>query len=160
MIHLKKFKLPPYVCELWVAISDDPEKDVPKVNKRYYGLDLTWESDTAASTSNHFYKDKAIGCFLWDKFANMNTIVHEAVHVTTRIFQHSGAELSAEDDEHLAYWVAHITDLICKAHNEFNKKKQKKKQEHENSLGTNQIESNPGMYCWPVGHIGRDILIS
>src|SRR5690242_11532513 len=100
MIVFKKFKLVPYVAELWIFVSDDPSKDIQKYNKKHPGLDLTWDLDSAACTSNHYYKDKVIWVILDSKWNDLNTVVHEAVHVVNRLFTYAGVRPDLENDEH------------------------------------------------------------
>ncbi len=122
---LRKVLLSPYVVELWIILTDNPKVDVPKINKKYKGLEIVWDDQTAAWTNDHFYEDNILGvCFdvtQWDA----DTVAHEAVHVVNRTYEHAGAKLDTKNDEPQAYLTGWIVGEIYKAFTDFQKKKKR-----------------------------------
>jgi len=120
---IRKVVLAPYVVELWIIITDNPTIDVPKLNKKYKGIDITWEDTTAAWTNDHFYEDNILAV-VFDTFHwEVNTVVHEAVHVQNRTYEHAGAKLDTKNDEPQAYMLGWIVDEIYKAYSTYKTKK-------------------------------------
>lgn len=122
---LRKVELVPYVTELWIIITDNPLVDIPKLNKKHKGLNITWDEQTAAWTNDHFYQDNILGVAFDTAYFTPDTVAHEAVHVVNRAFRHAGQSLDIINDEHQAYFTGWIVGEINKAYETY-KKKQKK----------------------------------
>lgn len=119
---IRKVLLSPYIVELWIVISDNPLVDIPKINKKYKGLDITWDAQTAAWTNDHFYEDNILGVALDTTCWDVDTVAHEAVHIVNRTFKHAGYKNNPDNDEHQAYFTGWIVGEIFKAYQDFNKK--------------------------------------
>jgi hypothetical protein len=122
---LKKLPLTPYVVELWIILTDNPTVDIPKINKKYKGIDITWDDLTAAWTNDHIYDDNIIAVALDARDLEPDTIAHEAVHIVNRMFKHAGQSLDIHNDEHQAYFTGWIVGEIHKAYDKFKKKPKK-----------------------------------
>jgi len=122
MYILKKINIAPYVVDLWIIISSTPLQDIPKINKRYPGLNITWDSETAAWTNDHFYEDNILGVAFDLAHFDPDTVAHEAVHIVNRTYSHAGATLSLQNDEPQAYLTGWVVGEIYKTHKKFMKK--------------------------------------
>lgn len=119
---IRKVTLAPYVVELWIIITNDPTKDIPKINKKYKGLDVTWDDQTAAWTNDHFYEDNILGVAFDTFHFEAEIAAHEAVHIVNKTYEHAGAKLDTKNDEPQAYMTGWVVSEIYKAYNDFNKK--------------------------------------
>ena len=124
---LKKVNLSPYIVELWIIITDDPAKDIPKLNKKYKGLEIQMDAQTAAWTNDHFYDDNTLGVAFDVASFEPDVVAHEAVHIVNMTFQHAGYKLAGLNDEHQAYFTGWIVGEIHKAYEEYKIKLHKKK---------------------------------
>jgi hypothetical protein len=120
---IRKVELAPYVVELWIVITDNPKVDIPKLNKKYKGLNISWDDQTAAWTNDHFYDDNILAVAFDTASWEVNTVVHEAVHILNRTYEHAGAKLDTKNDEPQAYLTGWIVDEIYKAYEQFQKTK-------------------------------------
>ena len=123
---LRKVTLKPYIIDLWIIITDNPKVDIPKLNKKYKGLDLTWDEETAAWTNDHIYDGYILGVLFDVEYFEPDTVAHEAVHILNRTYEHAGAFLDMANDEPQAYMTGFIVGEIHKAHQEFIKKQKNK----------------------------------
>lgn len=114
----------PYVVELWIVITNNPEAECKRLNKKHKGLELEWEDGSSAMTCLEFYDDNCLVVVFDAKEAiNANTICHEVVHVKNRIYHHAGTSNDPDNDEPEAYLSGWLAEQIENAWLEWKKLK-------------------------------------
>jgi len=101
-VILHRVPIAPYHIELLVAISNDPESDISKINVTNQGLDARWPKDCAACTHGEVWN--GIIFIFFDKSQFKPEIVaHEVVHVVNIMYEFLGIKHDPHNDEPQAY---------------------------------------------------------
>lgn len=112
---LHKVPINPYALELWIVITSDPFKDVPKMNVTYPGLNITWDDGFAAWINDHIWEN--VICITFDKkHFDPDVIAHEAVHAVNMIYTFSEIKHDPDNDEPQAYLTGWIVGEIHRAY--------------------------------------------
>lgn len=116
----KKIPVTPYVVDLWIVITNEPSKEVWRMNKKNRGLDLSWDEGAAAQTEGSLYNNHIL-VTIFDATLpyDINTICHESVHIVNIVFEHAGIPISTDNDEPFAYLTGWVAEQISKAWQEF-----------------------------------------
>lgn len=118
----RQIPVSPYVVELWLVITDNPFHECWRMNRKFRGLDLTWDDGAMAQTEAEFYQgNKLVAMFDGNHKYDINTICHEAVHIKNAVFMHSGMTHDPNNDEPEAYLLGWIAEQISLAWLEFKK---------------------------------------
>lgn len=119
---MKAHKLTPYTTTLVILVTSDPVKDMKKLNKKYGPMDgwIEFTDKSAACTYSRVDTNPRTGkpshyvfVILGPHGYDFDTIAHESVHVVNFCFSYHGVVTSAESDEHFAYQVGHVANLIA-----------------------------------------------
>lgn len=104
----KHFPIPIYGG--WLTVIMTKEEDLTNTVKRHY---KNWGDDAvdAEGLILDFKGDRTYPMVFHDN-ATAGVIVHEASHVTNRIFRDIGAKPTWENDEHYAYMIAWVVEKI------------------------------------------------
>lgn len=113
----------PYVVELWIVITNNPETDCKKLNRKYKDLDLEWEDGSAAMTFDFYDDNYLLVMFDAKEPIDANTICHEVVHIKNRIYHHAGTSNDVDNDEPEAYLSGWLAEQIENAWLEWKKLK-------------------------------------
>lgn len=119
---LTKLPVSPYAVDLWVIISKDPHKEVAQANVSNPGINITWGDDMAAWTNDHFYNGYVIAVVFDARGLEIDTIVHEAIHIKNMVYSHSGIKHDSVNDEPEAYLTGWIAGKIWEMYKEFKKR--------------------------------------
>jgi hypothetical protein len=121
---IKEIPCSPYSVCLWLVISNNPDKELKKLCKKYPDLDFEWEEGVDALTMIDFYKDNyLLVVFDANSSQMINTICHEVVHIKNRIYSHAGTTADPDNDEPEAYLSGWLAEQIESAWQEWKKLK-------------------------------------
>lgn len=110
--YFKSIQIPLYGGKLVVIISNNGDK-IKKLIPTFDNINIY------AHTYSHPYKEKW-GYFVIFNFNNKydkityGTIVHEAIHACSFLFDHRGVRADFKNDEPVAYFVEWVVDEIYK----------------------------------------------
>lgn len=112
----KEIPIIPYVCVMWLIITNDPHHECAMMNQRYKNLGLKWPSDAAAWTEDQFYMGNYLSVVFDASLGlDVNTIAHEAIHIKNAVMKHSGIKHDFDNDEPEAYLTGWISEQIYRA---------------------------------------------
>jgi len=118
MIQKKAIRLHPYGQKLLIVVSDNVEEirkvlpewdDEPPYAHTFQTKDIH-KKTVFAMVLNPFGKPK-----VGEKPMCLNTIAHEAVHITNKLFDYIGYTPEIDNDEPQAYMVDYIVNETVKA---------------------------------------------
>jgi hypothetical protein len=104
-MKLKKFDIPIYQCKLTIIL----DKDLSYVEKKYKTKSLSNYGAITMRVPNKF--SEYIIAF---EYTQGTIIAHEIVHLKNYIYQDKGIELDRYNDEHEAYLIGYLFDIINK----------------------------------------------
>lgn len=110
----KRITIPMYNQVLHIAISDDIEKEIEELNKRFYtNIDSYDFSGYSASIRRHnllILNNKEIK----DNPTRIGTIAHEAFHISNFVCRRVGIIPDTDNDEAQAYMISWIVEQVIK----------------------------------------------
>lgn len=112
----EEINISPYVCVLWLIITNDPHHECASMNQKYKNLGLVWPDDAAAWTEDRFYNGNYLAVVFDAKLGlDVNTIAHESIHIKNAVLRHAGIKHDFDNDEAEAYLTGWIAEQIYKA---------------------------------------------
>ena len=122
-ILIKKARIAPYRCRIWIVVSPSLSKAVDIVEDQIHtkiGLkDIASTRAFAYQTQDD--KDRGIWILFIRPTSKPGEIAHECKHLVNFIFAYFGVKLSLTNDEPEAYFLERIVDLTHNAISQYRK---------------------------------------
>jgi hypothetical protein len=106
LTFLRAFRIDPYGWHLY--LFNDRAKWSKFVTRKMGGGGFFKHAMGALGLTQRDVANKNFYVGIFD--CDMGTLAHEMTHVATYVLHHAGVEISAENDEPLAYLIGHLVD--------------------------------------------------
>lgn len=113
MIH-KNVEVPLYHQHILIIISEDVEKEIEQINKKYPANIDRFEFSGYSEGNGKFHLIVLNKKYLTDESFTISTIAHEAFHITSFIIKRVGIKPDVNNDEAQAYLLSWIVEQIYK----------------------------------------------
>lgn len=111
----KKVNIPIYGHMLYIAITEDVEKDLPDIQKKFSDtIKGPIANGIAARLGKHCLV--VINTKDFTDTSILGTIAHEAFHITNFIFESLGIKPDVNNDEAQAYLLSWIVEQVVKVY--------------------------------------------
>jgi hypothetical protein len=120
-MYYKRILIPVYDQWLYLIISEDVEKEITEIQKKYDPnldrFDFAGFSGASAGSNLLLLNIK----YLPSELLVVSTIAHEAFHISNYVFKRVGAKVDVDNDESQAYLISWLVEFVYSQYVKFKK---------------------------------------